>query len=110
MKTKTFKLTTLTLWSLYFYLLSFPVMGQAPDGSGTFKYQAVLRDNGGTIIANQAVDVRITISNSSIAVYQENHTTTTNLYGLVNLNVGQGQSFQACLPISAGEAIHTLFR
>ncbi len=68
-------------------LLSLTAVAQAPE---SFKYQAALRDNGGNIIANQAVDIRITISNSSIAIYQESHTTTTNPYGLVSLNVGSG--------------------
>jgi len=64
--------------------------GQAPEG---FKYQAVVRDAGNTILNNQAVGIRMTIQQGSIggtAVYAETFTATTNAYGLVNLEIGTG--------------------
>ena len=66
--------------------------GQAPEG---FKYQAVVRDAGNTILNNQAVGMRMTIQQGSIggtAVYQETFAPTTNAYGLVNLEIGTGTS------------------
>ena len=70
--------------------LSFSSFGQAPEG---FKYQAVVRDAGNTILNNQAVGMRMTILQGSIGgitVYQETFETTTNGYGLVNLEIGTG--------------------
>ena len=63
--------------------------GQAPEG---FKYQAVIRD-AGTILNNQSVGIRMTVQQGSIGgteVYQETFATTTNGYGLVNLEIGTG--------------------
>ncbi|MDG1659099.1 MAG: hypothetical protein P8H56_10995 [Crocinitomicaceae bacterium] len=64
--------------------------GQAPEG---FKYQAVVRDAGNTILNNQLVGMRMTIQQGSIGgttVYQETFAPTTNAYGLVNLEIGSG--------------------
>ncbi len=64
--------------------------GQAPEG---FKYQAVVRDAGNTILNNQAVGLRMTIQQGSIGgttVYSETFSPTTNAYGLVNLEIGNG--------------------
>ena len=68
----------------------FSSFGQAPEA---FKYQAVIRDASGTILTNQAVGIQFTIIQGSIvgaAVYTETHTPTTNAYGLVNLEIGNG--------------------
>ncbi|MDC1266877.1 collagen-like protein [Crocinitomicaceae bacterium] len=70
--------------------ISLSSFGQAPEG---FKYQAVLRDAGNTILNNQAVGMRMTIQQGSIGgttVYQETFAPTTNAYGLVNLEIGSG--------------------
>ena len=70
--------------------LSFSSFGQAPEG---FKYQAVVRDAGNTILNNQAVGLRMTIQQGSIGgttVYSETFAPTTNAYGLVNLEIGNG--------------------
>ena len=64
--------------------------GQAPEG---FKYQAVVRDAGNFILTNQAVGMQMTIQQGSIGgttVYQETFAPTTNNYGLVNLEIGNG--------------------
>jgi hypothetical protein len=70
--------------------LSLSSFGQAPEG---FKYQAVVRDACNTILNNQAVGMRMTIQQGSIGgttVYSETFSTTTNAYGLVNLEIGNG--------------------
>jgi len=70
--------------------ISLSSFGQAPEG---FKYQAVVRDAGNTILNNQAVGVLMTIRQGSIggtAVYQESFSTSTNTYGLMNLEIGSG--------------------
>ena len=70
--------------------MALSTFGQAPEG---FKYQAVLRDAGNTIITNQAVGIQLTIQQGSAggtAVYTETFAPTTNAYGLVNLEIGTG--------------------
>jgi hypothetical protein len=73
-----------------FAAITFTTQAQAPQA---FKYQAVARDNMGNTLANQTVSFRISIlqgSSSGTSVYSESHTTTTNPYGLANLNIGAG--------------------
>ena len=70
--------------------LSLTSFGQAPEA---FKYQAVVRDASGVILGNQAVGMQLTILQTSptgTAVYTETFATTTNGYGLVNLEIGTG--------------------
>jgi hypothetical protein len=73
------------------YLIGIATLyAQAPDA---FKYQAVARDASGEVIANQLVDITITILQGSISgtsVYTETHDSTTNEFGLVNLTIGAG--------------------
>lgn len=68
----------------------------APQGFG---YQAVVRDANNAIVANQQIDVTISILQGSAdgtAVYSETHTPTTNANGLFTLVIGQGT------PVGAG--------
>ncbi|HPR30568.1 MAG TPA: tail fiber domain-containing protein [Prolixibacteraceae bacterium] len=64
--------------------------GQVPQ---SFKYQAVARDALGSVIANQTVSFRISIvpgSATSGAVFSETHTKSTNSFGLIDLEIGNG--------------------
>ena len=64
--------------------------GQAPEG---ISYQAAMRDGNGTTLQNQQVDVRFSIRQGSpvgTVVYEEDHSTTTNDFGLIALYIGQG--------------------
>ena len=62
-----------------------------------FKYQAVARDASGYPITNQDVSLQIQISsnlgNTEIE-YVENHYVTTNDFGLINIEVGNGEVVQ----------------
>jgi hypothetical protein len=65
---------------------------QAPH---SFKYQAIARDNKGEIIANQFLGMRITILQGDIAgdeIYVETHQLSSNKFGLINLEIGNGTS------------------
>jgi len=56
-----------------------------------FKYQAVLRDASGNIIASQAKAVVIDIlqgSATGTSVFTETHNVTTTAQGIINLNIG----------------------
>lgn len=71
-------------------LCVFSALAQSPQA---IPYQAVLRNADGSVIANQAVTITFTIHNNAVdgtTEYQENHSTTSNALGLINLNVGQG--------------------
>ncbi|MCK4631380.1 MAG: hypothetical protein KAT40_08045, partial [Bacteroidales bacterium] len=66
------------------------LMAQTPL---SFKYQAVARDAGGDVVADQAVGMQISIlqgSTSGTELYVETFTPTTNEFGLINLNIGAG--------------------
>ena len=72
--------------------ISLSSFGQAPEG---FKYQAVVRDAGNLILNNQAVGMRVTVQQGSIggtAVYTETFIPTSNAYGLVNIEIGSGNT------------------
>ena len=71
-------------------LICIGVYAQAPEA---FKYQAVVRDASGSIIANQSVSFQISILQNSAtgsSVYTETHTLNTNDYGLANMVIGNG--------------------
>ncbi|MEN8224486.1 MAG: hypothetical protein ABFS05_03915 [Bacteroidota bacterium] len=66
------------------------LMAQIPQA---FKYQAVVRDHNGAIIADQNINLRISIlfgDPIGNEVYSETHLCTTNGMGLVNLKIGKG--------------------
>src|SRR5688572_27616999 len=72
------------------YLLSAGMYAQSPQ---SIKYQGVARNATGNILANQGLNVRLTIKNGSAtgpAVYIETHSVTTNPFGLYNINLGLG--------------------
>ena len=66
------------------------ISAQTPE---SFKYQAVVRNGAGTVLANQIVSFQLSVlqtSETGTSVYTETFTKTTNSYGLVNLNIGEG--------------------
>lgn len=70
--------------------LSISGFAQVPNA---FNYQAVVRDNTGTVIPNQNVSFRISLLKGSVSgttVYSEIHSSTTNDFGLSNLQIGNG--------------------
>lgn len=66
------------------------VLAQAPQ---SFNYQAVIRDGGGFLFKSEEVSLRITILKDDPegdVEYSETFLTTTNDFGIVNLNIGTG--------------------
>jgi hypothetical protein len=84
MKTKLF-------FTFYFLLFTFYLIySQVPLG---FNYQAVVRDAQGGVISDQNVSLRISIlegSENGTPVYVETHQETTNSFGLITLEIGNG--------------------
>jgi|GEM_PF-763828 len=77
---------------LFVLLASFNIYSQVPE---KINYQAAVRNASGEIIANQSVDIRISIIDSIMdgdVLYRENQTQTTNDYGVVNIAIGDGES------------------
>ena len=71
-------------------LLTAGTFAQAPE---KMSYQAVVRDSGDAIVANQAVGMQISILQTTAtgtAVYVETQTPTTNINGLVTIEIGTG--------------------
>lgn len=56
-----------------------------------FNYQGIARNASGAPLANQSIGLRISIlDNADVSVFSETQTTTTNAYGLYNLQIGNG--------------------
>lgn len=77
--------------SLSLLLFGLSLLAQPPQ---SFKYQAVARDNSGNVVANQNATFMVSITQgvdiTSPVVYSETHSATTNQFGMVNLEIGNG--------------------
>jgi hypothetical protein len=74
-------------------ILIFFAKVSAQSGLTGINYQAVARNNDGTVLAKQNVRVRISILGTSASgpvQYQESHDLTTNTLGLFTLQIGKG--------------------
>jgi len=73
-----------------FLLISASIYAQAPE---KMSYQAVIRDGSDALVTNQAVGMQISILQGSAtgsAVYSETQNPTSNLNGLVSVEIGMG--------------------
>ena len=76
-------------------LLTASVFAQSPQ---KMSYQAVIRNASNQLVTNQTVGMRISIlqgSASGTVVYTEAQTPTTNANGLVSIEIGGGEGFNA---------------
>lgn len=79
----------LTLFLTFFIMI---LVAQTPS---LFNYQAVVRDNAFHAIPNTAVAIRFQVYNQLVGgtiVYQEDFSTTTSGFGVVNLQIGKAPS------------------
>ena len=70
--------------------MTFTIFAQSPQA---FKYQTVVRDNAGEILPNQSLSFQISLLSTlagGIPFYTETHNTTSNEFGLVSLEIGNG--------------------
>jgi hypothetical protein len=75
--------TKLTL----FFILFMTMMTFAQNG---INYKAVIKDNLGNVVANQAIVVQFSILDGATNVYQETHSPTTDDNGIIIVNIGEG--------------------
>ena len=75
------KKTILTLLSVLFCAITFAQ--NVPQG---INYQALARDAAGAELANDTLAVQFSIITSGSVSWQENHTVTTNEFGLFTAN------------------------
>jgi len=71
-------------------LMGITAMAQSPS---KFNYQAVARDAAGVVVSDGTVGVKVTILSGSATgteVYSETHSATTNVYGMLNFQIGAG--------------------
>lgn len=86
------------------------VSAQAPH---LFNYQGVARDNGGNILANQNIGLQIDIRQSTptgTIVFSETNGSTTNTFGLFNIEIGGGTPVVANLSVIDWEQDPTLLK
>jgi hypothetical protein len=77
---------------LLFLLATVSILAQVPE---KISYQAILRDASNVLLTNQEVGMQISILQTTItgtAVYTETQTATTNINGLLSLEIGTGTS------------------
>ncbi len=84
------KKLTLSLGILLFVAIT--ILAQAPQ---SFKYQAIARDVEGNIVSNKQISLRINLlqgSKSGKVVYSETHDLQTSDFGLILLEIGNGNN------------------
>ena len=72
------------------FILTASLLAQVPN---KMSFQTVVRNNLGKLVVNKSIGVRLSIlktSSTGTAVYVEAHTKTSNVNGLVTLEVGKG--------------------
>ncbi len=84
--------------SLILIAILFAITGILAQTPNEFKYQAIIRNVDGTVMANESVTVDISILQGSAtgsSVFTESHTVTTSPQGLINLNIGSVNSMSS---------------
>jgi hypothetical protein len=75
-----------------FLLITNIAFSQAPN---SFKYQSMIRKIDGSALANQTVNVKISIlkgNTSGESVYSESNSVSSNAFGVVSFNIGEGSN------------------
>ncbi len=66
------------------------IFAQTPQA---FNYQAEVRDAQGNPLANQTMNFEISLVQNNAVIYGETQSKATDQFGLINLSVGQGTTF-----------------
>jgi hypothetical protein len=65
------------------------IYAQAPQ---LFKYQAMARNANNEVLVNKQVSLLVEIIHESATIYSESHTVLTNQFGLINIDIGNGNA------------------
>ena len=89
------KTLTKIILSALFLIQAYAFQGfaQAPN---QFSYPAVIRDANGLLVENKPVSIKISILSGTangVAIFQEEHTETTNANGLITIAIGSKVAF-----------------
>jgi len=70
-------------------MLCFQFIGMAQN---SINYKAIIKDGSGTIVANQTITVQLVVLEgvAQTNIYEESHTPTTDINGLIVINIGEG--------------------
>lgn len=71
-------------------ILNINLFAQSPQ---SFNYQAIIKNNTGTVVANKLISAKISILANNIngnIIFTETHSINTDNAGLINLNIGMG--------------------
>ena len=68
-------------------ILSLSIWAQSPQ---KMSYQAIIRDTDNALVTSNSIGMRISILQGTTPVYVETQTSTTNINGLVTLEIGGG--------------------
>ena len=68
-------------------VLSTKIYAQAPQ---KMSYQAIVRNSSNSLIQDQQVGMQISILQGETSVYEERQTPTTNINGLIGIEIGTG--------------------
>lgn len=80
------------LTTIFSLVATSTLFAQVPQ---SFSFQAVMRDNNNTLMTNQIVSAKFTITpndNSDVITYCETHTLTTDSNGILRAEIGKGTS------------------
>lgn len=78
---------------IYLMMVTLTVTGAMAQAPNKMSYQTVIRNSGGSLLASQALGMRISVlkdSASGTAVFVETHAVTTNANGLASVEIGGG--------------------
>lgn len=89
------------------FLINTIAFAQVPSEINGINYQGIAREADGTPIADDLIDIRITIlDNSNASIFQETHNdVSTNQFGLFTLIIGSVNSLQSTLWSTATQII-----
>ena len=83
---------------LVFFIICLPIIGFGQSSPQGINYQAIARDNSGSVLINQNLTIMFSViadisdtTNTGIS-WQETHSVTTNPYGLFTAIIGNGSS------------------
>lgn len=80
---------------LFLIIMVFSLSLKSQNGNSGLFYQTAIRDVSGLLLTNQSVSIQFTVIGNypaGVIQWQENHTITSNSYGMIKLIIGTGNS------------------